>query len=193
MRTEVRWGAWGLHRTANGALLGGARRSIIGFLKSAEWQVPVLEFIDQNCIVFDTEDENKFEYTTIHKEFCDLVNGLLEGFLSGMGIEPEEFVQVCESDSGGNLNEFVFNSILSVDDFLSFKKMMVKRNCELNVQAMSMLAVRHTQLRFAAVRPALTLLACKRRPKIPRLLRRRRLWKRRWSRRRTSTRKVTRS
>lgn len=31
--------------------------------------------------------------------------------------------------------------ILAVDDFLSFKKMMLKRNLELNVQAMSMMKV----------------------------------------------------
>ena len=118
-----------------------ASRSVVGFLKSPEWSVPVMEFIDQNCIVFDTEDENKFEYTTIHNEFCERVNALLEGFLTDMGIAPDEFVQVCQSDSAGKLNEFVFNQILAVDDFLSFKKMMVKRNCELNVQAMSMLRV----------------------------------------------------
>ncbi len=118
-----------------------ALRSIVGFLKSPEWSVPVMEFIDQNCTVFDTEEENKFEYTTIHAEFCERINALLEGFLSDMGIAPEEFVKVCQGDSVGALNNFVFNQILAVDDFLSFKKMMVKRNCELNVQAMSMLKV----------------------------------------------------
>ena len=57
------------------------RRSIVGFLKSPEWSVPVMEYIDKNCVVFDTEDENKFEYTTIHAAFCEMVNSLLEGFL----------------------------------------------------------------------------------------------------------------
>ena len=119
-------------------------RSIIGFLKSPEWTVPVMEFIDHNCLVFDTEDENKFEYTTIHAEFCERINALLEGFLSDMGIAPEEFVKVCQSESAGDLNEFVFQKILAVDDFLSFKKMMVARNCAMNVQAMSMLKVCHS-------------------------------------------------
>ena len=114
----------------------------MGFLKSPEWSVPVMEFIDKQCIVFDNEEENKFEYTTIHGEFCDMVNSLLEGFLSEMGISPEEFVKVCQNENAAALNEFVFNQILAVDDFLSFKKMMLKRNLELNVQAMSMMAVR---------------------------------------------------
>jgi len=118
----------------------------VGFLKSPEWSVPVMEFIDKQCIVFDNEEENKFEYTTIHGEFCDMVNSLLEGFLSEMGISPEEFVKVCQNENAAALNEFVFNQILAVDDFLSFKKMMLKRNLELNVQAMSMMAVRRTHL-----------------------------------------------
>ena len=105
-----------------------------------------MEFIDKQCIVFDNEEENKFEYTTIHGEFCDMVNSLLEGFLSEMGISPEEFVKVCQNENAAALNEFVFNQILAVDDFLSFKKMMLKRNLELNVQAMSMMAVRRTHL-----------------------------------------------
>lgn len=113
--------------------------SIVGYLKSPEWSVPVMEFIDANCIVFDTEDENKFEFTTVHQKFCEMVNNLLEGFLADMGISPEEFVEVCQSPQASALNEFVFNQILAVDDFVSFKKMMVKRTLELNVQAMSMM------------------------------------------------------
>eukprot|EP01051_Picozoa_sp_SAG22_P022525 SAG22_NODE_5429_length_1014_cov_1.733333_2_plen_94_part_00 len=52
------------------------------------------------------------------------------------GITPEEFVEVCEKNHDSQINEFVFNQILAVDDFTSFKKMMVKRNIELNVQAL---------------------------------------------------------
>lgn len=25
-----------------------------------------MSFLDENCIIFDTEDENKLEYTTVH-------------------------------------------------------------------------------------------------------------------------------
>ena len=37
--------------------------SVVGFLESPQWKVPVMEFIDRHCIIFDTEEENKFEYT----------------------------------------------------------------------------------------------------------------------------------
>ena len=39
---------------------------IINFLRSPRWKTPIMSFIDENCIVFDTEDENKLEYTIIH-------------------------------------------------------------------------------------------------------------------------------
>ena len=40
--------------------------SIVGFLKSPPYTVPVMSFIDDNCAVFDAEEENKFSYTDIH-------------------------------------------------------------------------------------------------------------------------------
>ena len=39
---------------------------IINFLRSPRWKTPIMTFLDEHCIVFDTEDENKLEYTTIH-------------------------------------------------------------------------------------------------------------------------------
>lgn len=41
--------------------------SITEFLKSPLWKNPILEFIDKHCMNFDEEEENKLEYTTIHK------------------------------------------------------------------------------------------------------------------------------
>ena len=40
---------------------------IIGFLRSPRWKTPVMSFLDEYCTVFDDEDENKFEFTKIHK------------------------------------------------------------------------------------------------------------------------------
>jgi len=39
---------------------------IIGFLRSPRWKTPVMSFLDEHCIVFDTEEENKLEFTAIH-------------------------------------------------------------------------------------------------------------------------------
>ena len=42
---------------------------ILSFFHSMEWKAPVLSFIESKCVSFDSEDENKLEYTTIHREF----------------------------------------------------------------------------------------------------------------------------
>lgn len=39
---------------------------LITFLKSPRWKTPVVSFIEEYCLVFDNEDENKLEFTTIH-------------------------------------------------------------------------------------------------------------------------------
>ena len=34
----------------------------------------VMDFVDEKCVAFDNEEENKFIYTDIHKEFKDHVS-----------------------------------------------------------------------------------------------------------------------
>lgn len=36
------------------------------FLNIPIWRVTILDFVDTKCIAFDSEQENKFEYTPIH-------------------------------------------------------------------------------------------------------------------------------
>jgi len=62
---------------------------IIGFLRSPRWKTPVMSFLDENCIVFDNEDENKLEFTTIHKEFSKLVEGLLMELMGELGVTED--------------------------------------------------------------------------------------------------------
>ena len=77
--------------------------SIVGFLKSPMWKNPIQSFIDENCIVFDNEEENKFSYTLLHQQvrfffkhnliiikFRDMIDGILEMHLAEMGITPEQ-------------------------------------------------------------------------------------------------------
>ena len=53
--------------------------SITEYLKSPVWKNPILSFIDEHCIVFDEDDENKLEYTDIHNvNYPDLLTYCLE-------------------------------------------------------------------------------------------------------------------
>ena len=51
---------------------------IINFLRSPRWKTPVMTFLDDNCIIFDTEDENKLEYTEVHNVLSSIRYNLLE-------------------------------------------------------------------------------------------------------------------
>eukprot|EP00062_Callorhinchus_milii_P007983 gi/632950192/ref/XP_007890583.1/ PREDICTED: coiled-coil domain-containing protein 104 isoform X3 [Callorhinchus milii] len=45
---------------------------IAGYLSSPCWTIPTTDFVEQNCIVFDDEEENKLSYTEIHREYKEL-------------------------------------------------------------------------------------------------------------------------
>lgn len=60
--------------------------SIINFLRSPLWKTPIMSFLDEYCIIFDNEEENKLEYTKIHGDFKKLVEELLGHLLAEMEI-----------------------------------------------------------------------------------------------------------
>ncbi|KAG2432599.1 hypothetical protein HXX76_008939 [Chlamydomonas incerta] len=98
---------------------------------------PLMGFIDEKCLIFTPEEENKLEYTIYHNEFKELVDGLLTEFLEDLGVGAEQFYQVVAKAQGSDqLTSFVVQTILTVDDFLMFKAMMVRRNIDLTNQVL---------------------------------------------------------
>lgn len=65
-------------------------------MKSPRWRTPVVSYIEEYCLVFDNEDENKLEYTSIHKNFIKLVDELLCELIAEVGIEREVFMEACQ-------------------------------------------------------------------------------------------------
>ena len=49
-----------------------------------------------------------------------------------MGVTDEQFVLSCEKAAKNPQYAKIVNQILAVDNFIAFKKLMVKRNNELN-------------------------------------------------------------
>ncbi|CAG9334924.1 CFAP36_2 [Blepharisma stoltei] len=112
---------------------------IVQFLKSPGWRIPIMSFIDEHCIIFDNEDENKFIYTEVHNQFKDMIDNLLENLLEEIGVTANLLLKVCEKGLKNRMHHRIFEQILACDNFLSFKKLMIKRNKELEVEAMEML------------------------------------------------------
>ena len=102
---------------------------------SPSWEVPVMAFIDENCVIFDNDEENKFVYSEKHHEFCHLIDNLLGAHLSEVGVSEEQFAKVIEFGyQKRDINRKVFDRIIACDDFLTYKKMMVKRNIQLELE-----------------------------------------------------------
>lgn len=109
---------------------------VLQFLESDKFDAAIMDFVDEKCFVFEEEDENKLIYTEIHREFCDHVEALINSNLGELGITPEMFFESCERGrSGRDINSNVFERLVAIDDFQTFKKLMTKRNTELQLES----------------------------------------------------------
>ncbi|ETN15203.1 hypothetical protein PPTG_07369 [Phytophthora nicotianae INRA-310] len=125
---------------------------VLNLFRSPAWELPVMCFIDDNCAIFDTSEENKFIYTELHSQFREVVENVLGSHLAEMGLTATDFAAICEKQreaAGGSVSDGVsadvVNQILAMDDFMSFKKLMVKRNLELELEAIKELREEATE------------------------------------------------
>ena len=58
--------------------------------------------------------------------------------MTELGVSDEQFVAACEKAEKNPIHKKIVDQIMAVDNFLAFKKLMVKRNQELNKQAIEM-------------------------------------------------------
>ena len=69
-----------------------------------------------------------------------MVDDLLSELMAELGVTQEQFMESCEKASANPLHKKIVDQITAVDNFMAFKKLMVKRNTELNEQAMKMIS-----------------------------------------------------
>uniref|UniRef100_A0A6Q2Z1P0 Cilia- and flagella-associated protein 36 n=1 Tax=Esox lucius TaxID=8010 RepID=A0A6Q2Z1P0_ESOLU len=121
--------------------------SIAGYLGSPEWVIPVTDFMENKCTVFDDEDENKLTYTEIHQQYKHLVEKLLETYMQEVGINEQQFLDACSSPFAKSKTlQTVFQPILATDDFQMFRALMVQKNMELQLQALRVIKERNGAL-----------------------------------------------
>ncbi len=107
------------------------------FLESDKFDAAVMDFVDEKCDVFDNVDENKFIYSDIHNEFRQHIETLIESNLMEVGVTVEMFYESCQrAGQSRDINRTVFERMLAMEDFNTFKRIMVKRNTELQLLAM---------------------------------------------------------
>lgn len=121
--------------------------SIVGYLGSPEWVIPVTDFMENKCTVFDDEDENKLSYTEIHQQYKKLVEKLLENYMQEVGINEQQFLDACSSPFAKSKTlQSVFQPVLATDDFQMFRALMVQKNMELQLQALRVIKERNGAL-----------------------------------------------
>ncbi|XP_061692607.1 cilia- and flagella-associated protein 36 isoform X2 [Syngnathoides biaculeatus] len=121
--------------------------SIVGYLGSPEWVIPVTDFMEHKCTVFDDEDENKLVYTEIHQQYKKLVEKLLENYMQEVGINEQQFLDACTSPFAKSKTvQSVFQPVLATDDFQMFRSLMVQKNMELQLQALRVIKERNGAL-----------------------------------------------
>ncbi|XP_035519248.1 cilia- and flagella-associated protein 36 isoform X2 [Morone saxatilis] len=121
--------------------------SIVGYLGSPEWVIPVTDFMENKCTVFDDEDENKLSYTEIHVQYKKLVEKLLDNYMQEVGINEQQFLDACTSPFAKSKTlQSVFQPVLATDDFQVFRSLMVQKNMELQLQALRVIKERNGAL-----------------------------------------------
>lgn len=112
---------------------------IVAAFQSPTWVAPIAQFIDKHCDIFEDVEENKLEYTPIHNAFKQLFDDLLTAHLSELAVTPEQFERFCQHGLTGSneLHRGLVEQLLSIDDFLVFKAMMVRRNADLTREALA--------------------------------------------------------
>ncbi|NXC38013.1 CFA36 protein, partial [Penelope pileata] len=94
--------------------------------------------------VFDDEEESKLSYTEIYQEYQALVEKLLEGYLTEVGITEEKFQAAFSSPlAKTHTSQAILQTVLAAEDFRLFKKMMVQKNIEMQLQAISVMKERN--------------------------------------------------
>ncbi|KAF1622855.1 Cilia- and flagella-associated protein 36, partial [Eudyptes chrysolophus] len=121
--------------------------TIAGFLRGPAWSIPILEFMEQKCEVFDDEEESKLSYTEIYQEYQALVEKLLEDYLKEVGINEEKFQEAFSSPlAKTHTSQAILQTVLAAEDFRLFKKMMVQKNIEMQLQALRIIKERNGAL-----------------------------------------------
>lgn len=96
-------------------------------------------FVDENCLVFDQEEESRHCHHDIWKKFNKLIEDVLAKYVSALGLTVAQFIAAV--DGGGKMSvvDNIQNYTNCCDDFMAFRKMMLSRNVELEREALAII------------------------------------------------------
>ena len=97
-----------------------------------------MSFVDEHWLnfTFECTEENSFIHSNLHQQFCLIVDQVLNEILNEAHVSPDEFISACKC---GLISKEVVNQLLALDDYLIFRRMMIERNHELDLEAQEFL------------------------------------------------------
>ncbi|XP_015591060.1 cilia- and flagella-associated protein 36 isoform X2 [Cephus cinctus] len=117
--------------------------SLVGFLQGPIWSAPLLTFIEERSLIFESDTEDSAEYREIYQEYKNLVDLLLGCYMEDMGITPEQFEHACALNKNTKMpvqfQQSLFEQIWAANEYEIFKRMMIQKNLELQLQALSLI------------------------------------------------------
>ncbi|KAL8590290.1 hypothetical protein ACOMHN_006406 [Nucella lapillus] len=123
---------------------------LLCYLSNSLFQVPVLSFMENNCLIFDTSTEDSAEYRAVHEQYRKLVDALLEAFRSDTGLTHDDIIKAMKDLNAKpelrKVFQELFEQVLAMDDFPCFVHLMMNKNLELQKQALIMISMMHGDL-----------------------------------------------
>ncbi|XP_066598079.1 cilia- and flagella-associated protein 36 [Prorops nasuta] len=117
--------------------------SLVGFLQGPIWSAPLLTFIEEKSLIFEADIEDDPEYWKTYQEYKNLVDLLLGCFMEDMGISSELFEHACSVNKTARMpvqfQQNLFEQIWAANEYKIFKRMMIQKNLELQLQALNMI------------------------------------------------------
>jgi hypothetical protein len=102
-----------------------------GLLREPGFMQMMDEFCNMHCGTFENTEENKFEYTTIFKEFQVMVDQHLEARLVAEGVDLASFLAALPDymnlEGAHQQTGAIFDLLLAFTDFPAFKDFMLQR------------------------------------------------------------------
>ena len=105
-------------------------KTISDLVMGSEFNTASVEFMQKHMNVFEDTDENKLEYSTIHEEYIQILEGTIDSKLFQTYSEPQikAFYDDFKDNSAqyAKINEDVVDTLYGFVDFNKFKKQMLE-------------------------------------------------------------------
>eukprot|EP01084_Bolivina_argentea_P222871 377194_1 len=121
---------------------------IVEYIQSTECSIYVDGFIDENCLVFEsdtTDAEIMHEFHQIHSQYKAMIENVLLTRLSKLGLNAQQFTDAMNKAHQAQLDRRIMQYIAAIHDFACFKNIMIHRNIMLEQEALKYLSEQNTQ------------------------------------------------